>query len=160
MLAVIAEQRFHNVLAAFFLRLPPLVAVYARKHELPQAVHGFLHQRRHGQLRFVRAARHNVANHGVDALAVRLPQHLQAVRRQFKGLQDSGAQGIIQIVIQIRNPIGTADALPLQRCGKLLAGVTEDAVAHLPRQVQPVSVVLQRLDAAPRLLVVPEAFRH
>ena len=47
--------------------------------------------------------------------------------------------------------------LALERLRLVGAGVLEDPVAHLPRQVEPAAVALEPLDDAQRVLVVPEA---
>ena len=49
------------------------------------------------------------------------------------------------------------DDPPLERLRLVRAGVLEDPVAHLPRQVEPAAVALEPLDDAQRVLVVAEA---
>ncbi len=82
--------------------------------------------------------------------------------------QNPGPHRIVDIVIDVGDDVGDAGDLPLDRARAMLGvgadrhaalalGVARDAVAHLPRQVEPVAVVLEHVDDPQALLVVVEA---
>ena len=82
-----------------------------------------------------------------------------------------GAHRIVDVVIDVRDDVGHARDLALDgaravfrrrahRHAVLALRVARDAVAHFPRQVQPLAVVLEHVDDAQALLVVIEAAGH
>ena len=75
---------------------------------------------------------------------------------QVGGLEHAGADRVVDVVIDVRDAVDDAHDLPLERLGLVGAGVLEDAVANLPREVQPTPVAFELLDHAQRMLVVPE----
>ena len=64
--------------------------------------------------------------------------------------QEPVAQRVVDVVVDVRDAVDEPDDLPLERRRLLLAGVREDPVADLVREVQ-------RARDPERLLVVPEA---
>ena len=76
------------------------------------------------------------------------------------GVDDAPTEGILNVVVDIGDLVGQADHLPLQGGGLLPPGVADDAVAHLPGQVQPRPVLLQAVHHPKGLLVVGEAAGH
>jgi hypothetical protein len=60
-------------------------------------------------------------------------------------------------VVDVGDPVGQADDLPLQRRGRARSAVVEDAVADRLVQVQPRALALEDLDDPQRMLVVAEA---
>ena len=66
-----------------------------------------------------------------------------------------GAQGVVDVVVDVGDPVDQADDLALER-GRLgrAAGVADDPVAHRERQVEAVAVALERVDDPQRVLVV------
>ena len=67
------------------------------------------------------------------------------------------ARGVVDVVVDVREAVDEADDAALERLRLLRAGVLENAVAHLPRQVEAAAVALEPLDDAQRVLVVAEA---
>jgi hypothetical protein len=85
-----------------------------------------------------------------------------ARRHELVLVDDLGAEGVVDVVVDVGDPIGEPDDLRLG-CGGLRhrPGVVHDAVANLPRQVQAAPVVLEIIDDTKALLVVPErAIEH
>ena len=68
-----------------------------------------------------------------------------------------GPDRVVDVVVDVRDAVDDAHDLAFQRLRLDRAGVLEDPVAHLPRQVEPAPVALEALDDAQRVLVVPEA---
>ena len=87
-------------------------------------------------------------------------QHAGHLQRNINGVDDAAPQGILNIVVDIGDVVGQPDHLALQRGGGLPLGVAEDAVAHLPGQVQPLSVFFQTLHHPQGLLIVSKAAGH
>lgn len=113
MLHIILEQRFDNIVTLDLLRRTPAVPINSVKHELPQTVHGRLYLCAHLKVRLVGTMGYDVQDHGVDAFAVRLSKHLQAILWQLERLKYAATQRVIQIVVQIGNAVGAANTLPL-----------------------------------------------
>ncbi len=99
------------------------------------------------------------------------PSTADGIPRQIRLLQHARPHGIVDVVIDVGDQIGDAHDLPFERGGALRRidadrravlplRVTADAVAHLPRQVQAASVVLEHVHDAKALLVVAEAAGH
>ena len=99
------------------------------------------------------------------------PEEPYRVLRQAAFLENTGANGIVDIVIDVRHDVGDAGNLPLDGAGAelrgradrqaaLALGVPRDAVPDFPRQVEPFAVVLEHIDDAEALLVVIEPARH
>ena len=86
-----------------------------------------------------------------------LTQHAKAVPGQLEGLENAGPKRVIQIMVQVGDPIRAADAFALQRFRKAGPGMTENAVADLCGQIQTMTVPLQAVHHAQALLVVTEA---
>ena len=63
-------------------------------------------------------------------------------------------------MVDVGDLVGQADHLALQGGGLLSPGVADDAVAHLPGQVQPLSVFFQTLHHPQGLLIVSKAAGH
>ena len=70
--------------------------------------------------------------------------------------EDAGAHGIVDVVVHVAEAVDQADDLALHGRRAAGAGVVQDAVAHLGRQIQPAAVALEHLDHAHRVLVVVE----
>ena len=74
----------------------------------------------------------------------------ELVARQVAVLEDAVTDRVVDVVVDVRDAVDDADDPALEALGLLLAGVREDAVSHLVRQVHP-------LGDPQRLLVVAEA---
>ena len=90
--------------------------------------------------------------------------------RQIGRPQNSRPLGVVDIVIDVRRKIGNAHDLSLERLralrrrhayrrAALSFGMMSDAVPHLPREVQPLPIVLEHVDDTQALLVVVESAR-
>ena len=99
------------------------------------------------------------------------PRTCDRIGGQVLALQQPRPDGIVDIVVDVGDDVGDARDLALDRAramrgvgadrhAVLALRVPRDAVAHFPRQVQPLAVVLQHVDDAQALLVVLEAAGH
>ena len=77
--------------------------------------------------------------------------------RQVGRIEVACARGVVDVVVDIGDAVGDAHDAALEGLRHLRPGVVEDAVAHLPRQVEAAAVVLQHVDDAQALLVVVES---
>ena len=87
-------------------------------------------------------------------------QHLAGLKGDVHGIENAAPQGILNVVVDIGDVVGQPDHLALQRSGGGTFCVAEDAVAHLPGQVQPLTVFLQPLHHPHRLAEVGKAPGH
>ena len=71
-----------------------------------------------------------------------------------------GTQCVVQVVVQIRDPVRPADALRFRCFGLHFSGVGKNALADFLGQVQPCSPVFKHFHHPQALLIVPEAFRQ
>ena len=67
------------------------------------------------------------------------------------------ANRVVDVVVDVREAVDEPDDPALERLRVVRAGVLEDAVAHLPRQVEAAAVSLEPFDDAQRVLVVAKA---
>ena len=81
-----------NVVAAGLFLFPPVIVVYVFKQKGAQLFAGLPHFFRHFHKGLVQRRGHDVADHGVDAFAMRLAQHAEAPARQLEGLEDAAAE--------------------------------------------------------------------
>ena len=85
-----------------------------------------------------------------------LAQCLQDAPGQVLRAEDPGAQGVIDIMVDVRHPVRPGHARAFQRLGRDGTAVVGDAVANLFCQVE-AGAVFQLLHHAQALLIVPEA---
>ena len=64
--------------------------------------------------------------------------------RQVVGGEHPGADRVVDVVVDVRDAVDDADDLPLERLRLVGPGVLEDPVAHLPGEVEPAAVALER----------------
>ena len=99
----------------------------------------------------------DVVDERVDAARARVAEQRDRLGRQVGRIEVPGADGVVDVVVDVREAVDEPDDPPLERLRLLGAGVLEDAVAHLPREVEAAAVALEPLDDAQRVLVVAEA---
>src|SRR5690349_6274131 len=85
----------------------------------------------------------------VDAIGAPLAEQLDLVLGQIRGIEDAEADGVVDVVVDVGDTVDDADDLALERRRLLLAGMREDAVAYLGREVE-------RFRDLQRMLVVAE----
>ena len=123
-----------------------------------------------GQISFERP-QHDVGHHRPDPLGRARAEDVGALARQVLRPQQPRAHGIVDVVVDVGDDVGDAGDLPLDRAGAVRrVGADRDAVlpfrvpgdpvAHFPREVQPLPVVLEDVDDAEALLVVLEPAGH
>ena len=81
-----------------------------------------------------------------------LPEQLDLGGRQALEAQDAAAYGVVDVVVDVGDPVHQPHDPPLHGLGRLRPGVAEDALAHLLGEVE----VLDPLHHPQRVLVVPE----
>ena len=74
--------------------------------------------------------------------------------RQIGLAQNPCTDGVVDVVVHVRNAIGGAHDAALAGFGLQVARMVQDAVAHFGRQIQAGATVLDALHHAHRLLVV------
>ena len=76
--------------------------------------------------------------------------------RERCGVEDAGPNGVVNIVVEIGEPVGQPHDPALERRWDVGPGVVEDAVSYFGGQIQAGSVALQHIHDAQRLAVVPK----
>lgn len=76
-----------------------------------------------------------------DPFRFRAPQHGGDLRRDILVAQNARRHRVLDIVVHIGDMIRKADNAPLPRSGPLTACVSDDAVEHLPRQVEAAAIL-------------------
>ena len=93
----------------------------------------------------------------VDAARARVSEQGDRLGRQVGGIEVARAHGVVDVVVDVREAVDEPDDPALERLRLLVTGVLEDAVAHLPREVEAAAVALEPLDDTQRVLVVAKA---
>ena len=87
----------------------------------------------------------------------RSPRSASSSLRQLVRAEQAGAERVVDVVVDVGDPVDEADDLALEGGRLVRPRVVEDPVAGLDREVQAAPVALEELDDAQRLLVVAEA---
>ena len=116
--------------------------------------------RRHADLRFSGGAFHKVGDQGVDPLGVLAAEHVGDLGGDVFVFQNTGPHCVVNVVVDIGDPIGVADDLTLQALGDLGAAVAKDPASDLIGQIQPLSVLFELVHHAQGLFVVVERNSH
>ena len=82
-------------------------------------------------------------DHIIDARTVRFAQNFAQVFGNVGRFQNSGAAGVVNIVVDVGNAVGKLDDDAFQRGRHVVAGMVDNSVAHFPGQVEPLAVVFQ-----------------
>ena len=83
-----------------------------------------------------------IGYHRRDALGFRRAQHGGGFGRQLAGVQHTGGDSVLDVVVQKCNVVGAAHNTALRCAGPRARRVGHDAIAHLPGQVQALAVAL------------------
>ena len=89
------------------------------------------------------AACDNVHDHRIDPFAVRGSEDRETIPRDFIRTEDTASYCIIQIMVQVSDPVGAPDAFRFSGGGLGFAGVGKDSLADFLCQVQPGAPVFQ-----------------
>ena len=154
------EQPPEHLLGLSLLALGQGVGVDALEHELPQGGHGLSHLRGLADGVLVPAGGDHVLHQGVDPLPVGEAQNFGDGQGDVHGVDDPAPEGVLNVVVDVGDLVSQADHLALQGGGLPALGVADDAVAHLPGEVQPLALLFQPVHHPQRLLVVGEAPGH
>ena len=84
------------------------------------------------------------------------PSNSTSARGSSSAVEHAGPERVVDVVVDVRNPVDDADDLPFERLRLGRPGVVEDPVAHLRGQVQPLSVLFEHVDDPEGVLVVAE----
>ena len=152
---VVVEQGANEARGLVHLRHHDGRRVHAREQERPKLHHGVPHRVAHADVVCGGRRLHHVHDERLDARGVVGAEH--RVRRvgQVALGQDARAYGVVYVVVHVGDAVGRAHDAALERLGSQVAGVVEDAVAHLGREVEPLAAVLDALHHAQALLVMP-----
>ncbi len=100
-----------------------------------------------------------IVDERVDAARAGIAEELDRLGGKVGRLEQAGAEGVVDVVVDVREAVDEAHDPPLVRLRLDRPGVLEDPVARLPREVQAAPVALEPLDDAKRVLVVAEPGR-
>ena len=160
MLLEVFKQGPQHILGLALLPLGGGIGVHAGEHKVLQRQHGLGHRRGLSDFRLARAGLDGVPHQRVDPRPVGKAQHLAGLQGDVHGIENAAPQGVLDVVVDIGDVVGQPDHLALQRGSGGAARVAEDAVAHLPGQVQSLAVFLQPLHHPHRLAEVGKAPGH
>ena len=152
----VGEELLDHGVGLGLLPLGVTVGVEVAEEEGAHLEHGFADEGRHLDISRPRAARHDVADHGLDAL-----RRARAERGPWPGGQvllgqQPCALGVVYVVADVGDAVGEGDDAALG-CGRPeRAGVAADAVDDLACEVEARPVPLKELDDSRALLVVRE----
>ena len=151
---VVVEQIRQQVLRLLHLGHDRRRRVHILEQKRPQLHHGVPHLGAHGDVPGFRRGTHHIGDQRLDAGGVVGAEHPVGRIRQIGLAQDPRANGVVDVVVHVRDAIGGAHDAPLAGFGLQIARVVQDAVAHLGRQIQARAAVLDAFHHAHRLLVV------
>ena len=100
---------------------------------------------------------HQVGDHGGDALAFGDAQHAGGLAGQGGGVQHAGRDGVLDVMVEEGDVVGDAHGAALHGAGPGPLCVGDDAVAHLPRKVQPPPLLFQHVHHPQALPVMGKA---
>ena len=79
---------------------------------------------------------HEVAHESVDPRRAGRPEDLDLVARQVVFAEEAEADGVVDVVVDVRDAVDDAHDLPFERLRLPIARVREDPVADLAGQVE------------------------
>ena len=97
------------------------------------------------------------ANQRVDPRRAGRAEQLDLGVRQIVLVEDAGPYGVVDVVVDVGDPVDQPHDPPLERRRLRRPGVIEDPVANRLGQVEPVAVALELVDDAQRVPVVLKA---
>ena len=143
-----------------FLSLGHRIPVNVLEHKGPQRQHGtfdfgghFNHRPAHGGL-------HHIGDQGVDPLGMGIAKDGRNLRRNVLVAKDPRPHGVVNVVVDVGDPVRKPDNLSLQGLRLVRAAVAQDAPADLIGQIQAQAVLFQLVHHPQRLLVVVEGDPH
>ena len=154
MRGVVVEQIRQQVLRLLHLGHDRRRRVHVFEQKRPQLHHGVPHLGAHGDVPRLRRGAHHVGDQRLDAGRVVGAEHPMGRIRQIGLAQNPCTDGVVDVVVHVRNAIGGAHDAALAGFGLQVARMVQDAVAHLESEVQTRAAVLDALHHAHRLLVV------
>ena len=152
------EERLHHALGALGLAARGRGEVDVLEHEPAQAQEGRADLGRLADLVALGARVDDVGDQRREALGGGRAErrHLVGAGRSRVG-DHPRAQRVLDVVVDVGDPVHQAHDLALERGGRPGPGVVEDAVAHRVGEVEPLPGALQHLDDPQALDVVLEA---
>ena len=152
---IILVQLPDDLVHLLLLGLGGLVYIHGGIHEVPQGEEGFILLRADPHIPV--AVGEDAVYHGGDAGGLRLAQHGGAVLRQGGRVQHTGPDGVLDVVVDVGDLVGHPhDAALRRRCPNAFC-VGDDAVAHLPGQVEALPILLELVHHPQALHIVLEA---
>ena len=153
---VVLIKGLDHLVHLLFLVLAHLVHIHRAVHEGFQHPESLVLHRAgldHGGL----GVGQDAVDHGGDPLRLGLPQHVGGLFRQQAGVQHAGPDRILDVVVDIGDLVGHPDDPAFGGGGPGPFGVGDDAVAHLPGQVEAPAVLFQPVHHPQALFIVLEA---
>ena len=144
------EQRAQHPLDPGLVLLGIWGEIHAREHEVAQAQHRAPHRLALHDVAGALGALEQVDHQGLDPLRPGGPEQVDLGDREVLEGQHAGPDGVVDVVVDVGDPVDEPHDPALQRGGRLGPGVAQDAVTDRPGEVQP----LEPVDHAQRVLVV------
>src|SRR6266508_5156625 len=129
----------------------------ALEHELPEREHRLADLRALLNVAGVRRRHDDVVDEPIDPAGPRRAEDLDLLARQLVRREHAGPDGVVDVVVDVRDPVDELDDPSLERERVGRPGVVENAVAHLLGEVQSSPLPFQHVYDAKRMLVVEEA---
>ena len=129
----VLEDPRDDVVSALVLAARVRAEVHVVEHETPKREHRLADLVALRDVPRGLGALDEVVHERVDPLAARVAEQRDLVVRQLLAREDPVADRVVDVVVDVRDAVDDAHDLPFERVGLALAGVREDAVAHLRR---------------------------
>jgi hypothetical protein len=133
-----------------------LAEVDALEHERAQREHGRADLLALADVTGARRGLDEIVDERIDPPRARRPQQLDLLTRQLLRVEHPGPHGVVDVVVDVRDPVDEPDDLALERVRLVRPRVVEDPVADLGGQVEPAALALEHVDDPERVLVVAE----
>src|SRR5262249_5844549 len=146
----VADDLLDRLVGSAMLVLGMPSEVNVLEHELPQPMHRAADVLALADVTGCRRRLHEVVNKPVDSRSAGRTEPLDLLVREVGLLEQPVAERVVDVVVDVGDPVDDADDLPLERLRLGRPGMGEDARTDLVREVEPARDPI-------RLLVVAEA---
>ena len=129
MLQVVLEEVPEQLDGLVVVLVRSFPEVHLREHEVAEVVQRPEHRRGQPDVRLPVALLDQVAHEGVDPCRVRPTQDVQRPSGQLIRPKDAGPDGVVHVVVHVRDPVGEAHDLGFER-GREAASTRDGAASR------------------------------